>query len=106
MLMQLQPRMKLIEVKSEPHIWTGKFIQRKWNSVFFPRSFPRNSRLFPFSTISFRTERGEKLGRGRFWCNFAASSKLGDAVFGFLVCLSWKFDGGCRRNPTLYIICV
>ncbi|MDD6780118.1 MAG: hypothetical protein PUD94_03770, partial [Prevotellaceae bacterium] len=31
-----------------------------------------------------RTGRGEKLGRGSFVCNFAASSKMGDAVFGFV----------------------
>ena len=38
--------------------------------------------LFPLSPASFRTGRGEKLGRGSFVCNSAASSKMGDAVFG------------------------
>lgn len=50
----------------------------------FPRRFPRSPPLFPLSPVSFRTGRGEKLGRGCFVCNFAASSKMGDAVFGFV----------------------
>ena len=50
----------------------------------FPRRFPRSPPLFPLSPVSFRTGRGEKLGRGSFVCNFAASSKMGDAVFGFV----------------------
>ena len=50
----------------------------------FPRRFPRSPPLFPLSPASFRTGRGEKLGRGSFVCNSAASSKMGDAVFGFV----------------------
>ena len=60
------------------------FYSTKLHPYNFPRRFPRDSPLFPLNPVSFWTGRGEKLEGRKFVCNFAAFSKMGDAVFGFV----------------------